>query len=422
MSSPARRLQEVARAAAEPADGGLSGLEAVSGAVEAGEGLPEVVRAASRALDASLLLADPGGSVLAVAARSKADETSLSAGAAGVETIELRLRDEVVGRLFMRPRSGRPSPAVLSVLRPLLAGEADRARAPGRASERAAATLLGELLATEPASREQLIARAGELGIDLGSGGSMVAARAHALTPADEDWRARLLTVAERGARAASSRSATATVQRPDARAGEVLVLVPGGDEEPAARVAQSLLRELQSGLHGFAFAVGRSRPVSDPVRLHRAGHEALLAATVVESDPDRDVLDFGQMGAYVLLLNVMIDSPGEIHSFFDDTVAPLVAYDEQYETGLVPTLETFLDCDGNVAQSAQRLFTHRHTIRYRLERVRELSGLDVGSSEGREKLSLGLKAMRVLGIAPPRGPATETGAAGGRVPGRPES
>ena len=70
-----------------------------------------------------------------------------------------------------------------------------------------------------------------------------------------------------------------------------------------------------------------------------------------------------------------------------------------------------------DVAGTAQRLFTHRHTIRYRLERVRELSGLDVGSSDGREKLSLGLKAMRVLGIAAPGGPATEAGAGGGRVP-----
>ena len=56
-------------------------------------------------------------------------------------------------------------------------------------------------------------------------------------------------------------------------------------------------------------------------------------------------------------------------------------------------------------------------TVRYRFERVRELTGLDVSSTDGREKLSLGLKAMRVLGIAPPRGPANERGAEGGRVP-----
>ena len=94
----------------------------------------------------------------------------------------------------------------------------------------------------------------------------------------------------------------------------------------------------------------------------------------------------------------------------------PLVAYDEQYETELVGTVETYLENDGNVAATAQQLFTHRHTIRYRLEQARELCGHDVTSTEGREKLGLGLKAMRVLGIAP-LGPAREPGTEGGRVP-----
>jgi DNA-binding PucR family transcriptional regulator len=93
------------------------------------------------------------------------------------------------------------------------------------------------------------------------------------------------------------------------------------------------------------------------------------------------------------------------------------VAYDEQYDTELVRTLESFLDADGNVAKTAAKLYTHRHTIRYRLERVRELTGLDVGSTDGRERLGLGLKAMRVLGIPAPRGPSAEPGTEAGRVP-----
>src|SRR5439155_6885267 len=110
-------------------------------------------------------------------------------------------------------------------------------------------------------------------------------------------------------------------------------------------------------------------------------------------------------------------EDPGELQRFHDETVAPLLAYDEQYDTELVRTLETFLDSDGNVAGTAQKLYTHRHTVRYRLERVKELTGLDVGSTDGREKLGLGLKAMRVLGIMPPRGPASEPGTEAGKVP-----
>ena len=116
-------------------------------------------------------------------------------------------------------------------------------------------------------------------------------------------------------------------------------------------------------------------------------------------------MLAFEDTGAYRLLLPAMSEDPAELQRFYAETVAPLVAYDDQYETDLVQTLETFLDADGNVAGTAARLYTHRHTVRYRLERVKDLTSLDVASTDGREKLGLGLKAMRVLGIAAPRGP-----------------
>jgi DNA-binding PucR family transcriptional regulator len=194
------------------------------------------------------------------------------------------------------------------------------------------------------------------------------------------------------------------------------MLLVPDADGDAGRRVSAAVLRELESGLPGFAFAIGRSRHARDALDLRRAGNEAMLAVNVVEGDVERSQLGFEETGTYQLLLPHMSD-PAELKRFYDETVRPLVAYDEQYETDLLGTLATFLDCDANVNATAARLITHRHTIRYRFERVRELTGLDVSSTDGREKLSLGLKALRVLGIAAPRGPATEPGAEGGRVP-----
>jgi PucR family transcriptional regulator, purine catabolism regulatory protein len=420
MSTPARRLRAEPAPADAPPDGSdLGALEAVSAAMEAGAGLPEVVRAASRALDASLLLADPSGSVLAVAARSPADERSLATDKTGVEVLDLRVADELVGRLRMRARSRVPSPIVLSLVRTLIASEVDRVRAPERASEQAAAAFLHDLLSRrgEP---EDLKARARDLGVDLDAGGSVVVVHAHPMVPTEEDWRARVLAVAERGARAAAPGALAALADRPHAPAGEVAIVVPDPDEGLAQRLADAVLRELEASLSGFVFTVGRSRVAAGLDDLPRAGDEALLAANVAEAgEGERRVLAFEETGAYRLLLSAMSESPDELQRFYAETLEPLVAYDDQYETDLVRTIEAFLDCDGNVAQTAERLFAHRHTVRYRLERVRELSGLDVGSSDGREKLSLGLKAMRVLGIAAPRGPATEAGAEGGRVPGR---
>ena len=91
------------------------------------------------------------------------------------------------------------------------------------------------------------------------------------------------------------------------------------------------------------------------------------------------------------------LDAAARIHA---DTVAKLARYDSQYRTSLVETLETWFACDASVSVAAARLFAHRHTIRYRLDRVRELTGLDVTAAVDREQLALGLRARRVLRAA----------------------
>ena len=397
----------------------LVGLDAVTEAVESGAGLPEVVRAASRALDASLAVTDAAGATIAVAARSSADERSLLSGADGVISLPLRVADAIVGSLHMRART-EPSPLVRRLLVTMIASEVERVRAPDVASETAAADFLRVALGRNQVPREELLARAGELSLDLQGGASVIVARAHPQAPTEEGWRARARAVAERGARAVAGRSIAALSERDGAAGVEILLLVPGGDEPVAARAAEAVLREMESALSGYTFALGRSRIAEDPGELSRAAGEALLAANVAEgSSPEGALLAFEQTGAYRLLLSAMSENPSELQRFYAETVEPLVAYDEQYETELLQTLNTFLEADGNVAGTAQRLFTHRHTIYYRLERVRELTGLDVSSSDGREKLSLGLKAMRVLGISSARGPASEAGARAGRVPRR---
>jgi sugar diacid utilization regulator len=396
----------------------LAAFAAITDAVEAGAGLPEILRAAARALDASLILIDRSAAVLAVAARSPADERSLMRDADDVTTVELKVAETPVGQLRMRARlqgedvagSGSDS-ALLRLVTTLIASEVERVRAPERASEEAAASFQRAVLARRIDDRDVLIARGKELGTDLIAGASVLVVRAHPRIPTEDDWRRRLLAVATRGARSIAN-GAIATPTEGD---GEVVLLVPDGGET-GRRVASAVLRELEAGLAGFALRLGRSRRVEDPLDLQRAFDEALLALNVVEGDAERVELAYEETGTYQLLLPYMRD-PAELKRFYRETVRPLVAYDEQYETDLLGTLATFLDCDANVNATASRLITHRHTIRYRFERVRELTGLDVSSTDGREKLSLGLKAMRVLGIQPPRGPATEPGAGGGRVP-----
>jgi len=349
-----------------PAKGDTEGLlEQLSAAIESGAGLPAVTRAAAQALGASLALIDRSSAVLGVAASSQVEEKKLLSGADDVERVELRVADAVVGELRFRSRGDAAPPVVARMVSTLLALEVERSRSPEWASDEAASAFVRALLGRQVTDRGDIVARAGELGAAVERGAGVIVARAVPMTAQAGDWRGRVLTVALRAVRSVGSGSVGALGEGETA---EVVALVPTGEDEQLARAAQALERELGAALSGFGITVAWSRWTEDPVDLYRAGKEAELAANVAEAE-GRTLLAFEDTGAYRLLLPAMSEDPGELESFYEETLAPLAAYDEQYETELVKTVETYLDNDGNVAQTAASLFTHRHTIYYRLER-----------------------------------------------------
>jgi sugar diacid utilization regulator len=388
-------------------------LDALAEAVESGAGLPAVARAAARVLDASVALIDRSSAVLAVAGASSDQEQKLLTGGADVTAVELRVADSAVGELRYRAKAA-PDPMIARMVTTLLALELERSRSPEWESEEVAGAFVAAVLARQVTDRGDIVARAAEMGADLEPGAGVLIVRAAPRAAQTGEWRARVLTLSLRALRSLAPGSLAGAGD--SEVAVEVAAIVPAADDERLARAAAGLARELSDGLSGFHVTIGRSRRAADPVDLYRAGNEARLAVNVGEAE-GRPLLAFEDTGAYRLLLPAMSEDPRELERFYAETIEPLANYDDQYETELVATIEAYLDNDGNVAATAKQLFTHRHTIRYRLERAKDLCGHDVSATEGREKLGLGLKAMRVLGIASPRGPAMEAGAEGGKVP-----
>ena len=173
--------------------------------------------------------------------------------------------------------------------------------------------------------------------------------------------------------------------------AGRVYALLPGADAAATLAAARRLAARLQR--HG---TVGVSSFYGDVADIGRAIQEAELVLDVLRrSDVPIDE-DIGT-GTYRLLFRVLASHPEEVRSFYEDTVAPLVAYDAQYSTDLVGTLSAYLERNCNMNATASAIYAHRHTVAYRLERVKELTGLDPLLSEDRERLGLGLKAYRII-------------------------
>ncbi len=78
----------------------------------------------------------------------------------------------------------------------------------------------------------------------------------------------------------------------------------------------------------------------------------------------------------------------------FIDIMLPLVNYDRERGSGLVRTLSVYFDTGANASEAAERLFLHRNSLLYRLERIQKLTGLDLRESESRLILQLGLLAL----------------------------
>ncbi len=132
--------------------------------------------------------------------------------------------------------------------------------------------------------------------------------------------------------------------------------------------------------------------PITVRIVLTANGHAEVACATS----------DIGT-GTYRLLFRVLASHPEEVRSFYEDTVAPIVRSDDQYRTDLVGTLEAYLEQNCNMNATASAIYAHRHTVAYRLDRVKELTGLDPMLSEDRERLGLGLKAYRIIAPRLPR-------------------
>ena len=87
-------------------------------------------------------------------------------------------------------------------------------------------------------------------------------------------------------------------------------------------------------------------------------------------------MLTYDELGPYKYLLRMSLDDA--VRDSHRDAVARLAAYDAQRSTSLLRTLEEFLRRRGNISATAEALYVHPNTLRQRLRRIMELSGLDL--------------------------------------------
>jgi purine catabolism regulator len=183
-------------------------------------------------------------------------------------------------------------------------------------------------------------------------------------------------------------------------KSGHIVVFVCGktAREAGALRRLATSLQNLGEAAGGLTVSVGIGGFTPEAAQMDRGYSEALVALKVGRKlRGPGSLLHFDEVGTYRVLLDIWERDPEEITSLYEETIGAVDRYDEANGTQLTRTLAVFFKHNENLTKTAAELYAHRHTIRYRLEKIADITGLSVFQTEHKERLGLGLKARSLL-------------------------
>ncbi|MGW3680740.1 PucR family transcriptional regulator [Streptomyces prasinus] len=142
--------------------------------------------------------------------------------------------------------------------------------------------------------------------------------------------------------------------------------------------------------------AIGVSTRCDSPDGVPRCYQEALRALEVRQNSRQRSgTTFFDDLGLYRIL------GPGndlrELEDFVREWLGQLIDYDAGHDTELVETLSRYFDCGGNYDDAAAALTVHRSTLRYRLQRIREISDRDLADVDTRLNLQVATRVWKIV-------------------------
>jgi purine catabolism regulator len=198
------------------------------------------------------------------------------------------------------------------------------------------------------------------------------------------------------------------------ARTGRfVCALLPGFREEELFDVAARVAGRVGEAL-GARPAAGAGRAVPAG-RAREAFHEARCALEACElgaspsqangargghaSGGTAAVATYRDLGSFQLLLSLQ-DSDA-LRLFCESLLGPLESREGHYGGELVRSLEAYIECNGQWEAAARRLYCHRHTLRYRIRKIEELTGRNLGSARDRIEFWLALRGREIARPTP---------------------
>jgi DNA-binding PucR family transcriptional regulator len=175
---------------------------------------------------------------------------------------------------------------------------------------------------------------------------------------------------------------------------GLLCAIVDASEREPL-ELAEQVRGVLEKRFGDIRAAASRPAPATS---LRRSFHEARCALEVVSRSNGHasEVASYRDLGAFQFLLSVQDDDA--LRMYCEGVLGPIENGEGEYGDELLRSLEAFLEHNGQWERAARQLFCHRHTLRYRIRKVEELTGRDLSRAQDRIEFWLALRAREMVG------------------------
>ncbi|HXA55305.1 MAG TPA: helix-turn-helix domain-containing protein, partial [Solirubrobacteraceae bacterium] len=167
------------------------------------------------------------------------------------------------------------------------------------------------------------------------------------------------------------------------------------GEVDPIA-LARRIRAELAARVGGEVRASASRVAPTQSLRL--SFHEARCALEVARLQQDGDgaeaIASYADLGAFQLLLSLQDDDA--LRTYCDSVLGPVESGEGEYGDELLRSLDVFIEHNGHWEKAAAALYCHRHTLRYRIRRVEQLTGRDLSSARDRIEFWLALRGREL--------------------------
>lgn len=157
----------------------------------------------------------------------------------------------------------------------------------------------------------------------------------------------------------------------------------------------QRLYRVLEEKFKNMEIRIGVGRVYKGLEKVNKSFSDALKTIRTGKVLTDKEVVTFNELGIFKILCQDFLTD--ELEDFYNTTLKPLVEYDEKKSTELVKTLEAYYKFNGNLTRMSEYLYTHYNTILYRINRIKEITKMELDNPNDRLNLEIALKIRELL-------------------------